>query len=246
MKKVITLLMVALMSLTSFAITVDEILDKMEENENANSSKMAMTQIVTKADGRENISKLMSYSIDKGDKGLMVYNSPARIKGMKILTLNDGDDIWFYSPRTARIRKIASGQKSQSVNNSDFSYEDMSAEDRREDYNCKLVGEEKRDGVLSYKIEMVPKGTDGSYSKIVGWVDKEKFMMVEAHMYDEDDELWKKLFVHGLKKEGKYWTMESIEMQNVLKGSKTVMKVESVEFDLKLDPTMFSERYLRK
>jgi len=146
-KKLITLIF--FFSTATFSITVDEILDKMEENENANTSRMEMTQIVVKADGRKNTSKLISYSIDKGDKGLMEYSSPARIKGMKILMLNDGDDIWFYSPRTARVRKIASHQKNQSVNNSDFSYEDLSTEDRREDYACKLLGEEKIDSCLS-------------------------------------------------------------------------------------------------
>ncbi len=240
------IIIIVLSSLHLFAITIDEILDKMEENENPNSSRAEMTQIVYKANGQENLSKLMSYGIDNGDKGLMEYISPARIKGMKILMLNDGDDIWFYSPRTARIRKIASGQKSQSVNNSDFSYEDMSTKDRREDYNCKLVGEEKKNDVVCFKIGMTPKNKEGSYSKTIVWVDKDKFVALEAHMFDEDGELWKKLFIHDIEKVGKYWSMKSIEMKNLLKGSRTVMKMDKIEYDVKLDPNMFSERYLRK
>jgi outer membrane lipoprotein-sorting protein len=227
-------------------MTVDEILDKMEANEDAQSSRIEMTQIVTKADGNENVSKLISYSIDKGDKGLMEYITPARIKGMKILMLNDGDDIWFYSPRTARIRKIASGQKSQSVNNSDFSYEDMSTKDRREDYTCTLIGEETMNNSACYEIEMVPKEKTGSYSKIVAWVDKVKFIMLEAHMFDSDGSLWKNLLIHDIEKVGKYWTMKSIEMKDVMKGSKTEMKMDKVEYDIDLDAAMFSERYLRK
>ena len=93
---------------------------------------------------------------------------------------------------------------------------------------------------------MVPKDKDGSYSKIVAWVDKEKFVMLEAHMFDEDGELWKKLFIHDIEKVGKYWSMKSIEMKNVMKGSKTVMKMDKIEYDIKLDANMFSERYLRK
>ena len=231
---------------TAFSLTVDEILDKMEENENAQTSRMEMTQIVTKSGDQKNVSKLISYGMDKGDKGLMEYVSPARIKGMKILMLNDGDDIWFYSPRTARIRKIASGQKSQSVNNSDFSYEDMSTKDRREDYTCKLMGEEDKSGVACYKIEMKPKKNEGSYSKIIMWIDKEKFVPIEGHMFDEDGELWKKLIISDIKKIGNYWTMKSIEMRDVMKGSKTVMKMDKIEYDIKLDADMFSERYLRK
>ena len=243
-KKLLTTILI--ITTATFSITVDEILDKMEENENANTAKIEMTQIVTKAGGQENISKLLSYSIDKGDKGLMVYNSPARIKGMKILMLNDGDDIWFYSPRTSRVRKIASHQKNQSVNNSDFSYEDLSTKDRREDYSCKLMGEEEKKGAVCYKIEMKPKKKEGSYSKIIVWVDKEKYVTLEAHMFDEDGELWKKLFIHDIEKVGKYWSMKSIEMKNEMKGSKTVMKMDKIEYDIKLDANMFSERYLRK
>ncbi len=231
---------------TSYSLSIDEILDKMEVNENPASSRAEMTQIVYKANGQENLSKLMSYAIDNGDKGLMEYVSPARIKGMKILTLNDGDDIWFYSPRTARIRKIASGQKSQSVNNSDFSYEDMSTKDRREDYNCKLVGEEEMKKTKCFKIEMTPKNDNGSYSKTIVWVDKEKFVALVAHMFDEDGELWKKLLIHDIEKVGKYWSMKSIEMKNLLKGTRTVMKMDKIEYDVKLDANMFSERYLRK
>lgn len=243
-KKLITLIF--FFSTATFSITVDEILDKMEENENANTSRMEMTQIVVKADGRKNTSKLISYSIDKGDKGLMEYSSPARIKGMKILMLNDGDDIWFYSPRTARVRKIASHQKNQSVNNSDFSYEDLSTEDRREDYTCKLLGEENKNEVSCYKIEMIPKDKEGSYSKIIMWIDKEKYVPIEGHMFDEEGTLWKKLIISDIKKIGKYWTMQSIEMRNVLKESKTIMKMDKIEYDIKLDPDMFSERYLQK
>jgi outer membrane lipoprotein-sorting protein len=189
----------------------------------------------------------MSHSFNKGEKSLMEYITPARIKGMKILMLNDGDDIWFYSPRTARVRKIASHQKKQSVNNSDFSYEDMSTQDTREDYNCKLVGEEDMAGVACYKIVATPKKPgDVSYSKTITWVDKEKFVPTEAHFFDEDGELWKKLYIKGTKKVGKYWSMESVEMHNILKGSKTIMKMGKMEYDIELDESMFSERYLRK
>jgi outer membrane lipoprotein-sorting protein len=165
---------------------------------------------------------------------------------MKILMLNDGDDIWFYSARTARVRKIASHQKNQSINNSDFTYEDMSASDWREDYNVKLAGEEKKDGIACFKIEMTPKDAKATYSKLYFWVDKEKYTGVAGEFYDEDGELWKKLVLKEVVKIGKYWTPKYIEMQNVQKESKTVMKMDKIEYDIKLDENLFSERYLKK
>jgi outer membrane lipoprotein-sorting protein len=228
------------------AMTVDEVLDRMESNEKAKTSRIEMTQTVYGADGRETESKLVSYGMDEGDKGMMEYVEPARIKGMKILMLNEGDDIWFYSPRTSRVRKIASHQKNQSVNNSDFSYEDMSAGDLREDYTCALAGEEEVDGVKCHRIEMKAKSGDKSYSKIVFWVDKEKYTGVKGEFYDEKGELWKLLLMRQTEKIGAYWTPREVEMKNVQKGSRTVMKMDKVEYDIDLEKSMFSERYLKQ
>ncbi len=229
-----------------FAITVDEILDKAEANQTPQTSKVEMVQKVYTNDGSENVSKLLSYSADKGKKSLMEYIEPARIKGMKILMLNDGDDIWFYSPRTARVRKIASHQKNQSVNNSDFSYEDMSTKDMREDYDIKLEGEEKKNGVDCYKLLALPKKAGSSYSKMINWIDKEKYVPVEVHYFDEGNTLWKKLTVEGAQLIGKYWSFEKVIMQNVLKGSKTIMEMNKTENDIDIDDNMFSERYLSR
>ena len=229
-----------------YAVTVDEVLDKMEENENAATSRIAMTMTVIDAGGRETVSKLISYSADKGDKSLMEYVAPARIKGMKILTLNDGDDIWFYSPRTGRVRKIAGNQKNQSVNNSDFSYEDMSTSDRREDYTCTLLPDTATGGVDCYSIEMTSKSGDISYSRVVFYVDKKTNLPVEGHYFDEKGTLWKKLFMKNPGKVGNYWNAEVIEMHNVLKGSRTIMKTTRVEYDIDLDREMFSERSLKR
>lgn len=240
------LLSIMLTVFCGYALTVDEILDKVEENQEPQTSRSEITQKVVQPNGRESISRLMSYSFDKGDKSLMEYIEPARIRGMKILMLNDGDDIWFYSPRTARVRKIASHQKNQSINNSDFSYEDMSSKDMREDYDIKLAGEEEINGTACYKLTAVPKKDDISYSKTVSWIDKEKFIPVEMHFFDEGGSLWKKLTVEGAQKIGKYWSYKQFTMQNVLKGSKTIMEMNKTENDIDIDENMFSERYLSR
>ena len=241
-----TLASALLLTGSLFALSIDEILDKMEENENANTSKATMTMTVIDGGGRKTVSELISYSADKGDKGLMEYTAPARIKGMKILTLNDGDDIWYFSARTGRVRKIASNQKSQSVNNSDFSYEDMSSSDRREDYDSKLLADKTIDGTDCFTIEMKPKKDDISYSRIVYYVDKKNFLPVEGLYYDEDGELWKKLYMKNPSKIGNYWSAETIEMHNVQKGSKTIMKTGKIEYDIELQPGLFSERNLKR
>jgi outer membrane lipoprotein-sorting protein len=241
-----TLIYILTFFFISHSLTVDEILDKVEANEEAQSAKMEMTQTVYTADGDERISKLVSFGKDKGDKGLMEYLSPARIKGMKILMLNDGDDIWMYSARTARVRKIASHQKNQSVAGSDFSYDDMSARDMRKDYNAELKGTEKLGKKDCYKILMTAKDKKKTYSKSLSWVDTTNYVMLKAEMYDEDQELWKVLTMQDIEKIGNYWTPKKIEMKNVQKGSRTVMTMDKIEYDIELSDKIFSERNLKR
>jgi outer membrane lipoprotein-sorting protein len=228
------------------AQTVDEILDKMEKNQRPKSQRAEITQRIYTVSGSERLSKLVSYGKDEGDKGLMEYVSPARIKGMKMLMLNEGDDIWFFSPRTARVRKIASHQRKQSVNGSDFSYEDFSAKDMREDYNSKLEGTEKINGKPCYKIVSTAKDDGKTYSKSVFWIDKESYYPLKGDFYDEDKALWKTLTMEGVEKVGAYWTAKTITMKNVQKGSRTVMVMDKVEFDVPMKDELFSERNLKK
>ena len=225
---------------------VNKILDKMEENESPKTARVEMTQTVVQPGGRESVSKLISFSAGEGEKGLMEYTAPARIEGMKILTLNDGDDIWFHSARTGRVRKIASHQKNQSVNGSDFSYEDLSTSDRREDYDAKLLGVEDVNGHPSYKVEMTAKNKDEIYPRIIFWVDTSNYVGRKAHFFDEDDRLWKKLTVENVKRVGEYYTPEKIIMSNVMKGSHTEMKMDKVEYDIDIKETMFSQRNLKR
>lgn len=246
MKNIGSILCMVALALPLGAQTVDEVLDKMEANENASSSRMEITQHVYKANGDKITSKLISYGIDNGDKGMMEYRAPARIKGMKMLMLNDGDDIWFYSARTARVRKIASHQKNQSVNNSDFSYEDMSASDWRKDYTITLKAPEQRVGKDCFTLEMVPQKTAGTYAKIIFWVDKATYVGIGAEYYDEDNELWKVLTLKEVRKIGAYWTPYFIEMKNIQKGTRTEMVMDKIAYDIALDPKMFSERYLKR
>lgn len=245
MKKIL-LLIAATISILS-AQNVETILDSVEANENSQTSRIEMTQIVYRSNGSASESELTSYSSGEGEKGIMVYSKPARINGMKVLTLNDGDDIWFYSPRTGRTRKIASHQKNQSVNGSDFSYDDLNSKDRRDDFNSKIVGEEKVEGISCTVVEMTLKpDADNSYKKIVMYVDPVRWLPLKTTFFDEEGELWKTLIMEDISKVGKYWSAGKIIMKNELKGSRTEMVTKKVEFDIPVDENMFTERYLSR
>ena len=122
----------------------------------------------------------------------------------------------------------------------------MSASDWRKDYDITLDGTEEKNEKECFKLKMIPKDEDDSYSKVYFWVDKTNYFGVGAEYYDEDEELWKVLILKDVEKIGAYWTPKHIEMKNVQKGSRTEMIMDKIEYDIELDVKMFSERYLKK
>lgn len=245
MKKINLILFLAAYTVL-FSLTVDEILDKSEANDSFKTMVSVNTEEVYRADGTVRTSVMKAYAKNGSEMMLMEYLEPKRIQGMKVLMLNDGDDIWFYSNRTNRVRKIASHQKKQSANNSDFSYDDMSMSDNRKDYDYSLFGEEAMDGKECYKIEFKAKEKDQTYSRFFLWIDKSNFLASAAEFYDENDNLWKSLTVTDIKKVQGYWTAGEVEMKDILKDSRTVIRTDEIEYDTDLPDGMFSERGLSR
>ena len=72
-------------------LTPKEIIKKIDDTERVMSSKSTIKQTITTSGGDERTMEMLAYSKDKNDKQLMIYEAPSRVKGDKILMLNDGD-----------------------------------------------------------------------------------------------------------------------------------------------------------
>lgn len=248
MKKIdLFLLMLFLVSSVIFSqeLTPKEIIKKIDDTERVMSSKSTIKQTITTSGGDERTMEMLAYSKDKNDKQLMIYEAPSRVKGDKILMLNDGDDIWFYTPKTDRVRHLASHAKRQKVQGSDFSYEDMSGGSIEEDYNYTLLGEEAIDGRDCYKFELIPKPSGPSYKKLIVWADKERFISLRIDYY-EDEGLSKRLLLTDIKLIDGHWYANNMKMVNILEGGETLMETVDIKFDLDLDDNLFSTQSLKR
>ncbi len=144
-KLVMTGLVILILSPVSFSqeLSGEDIIKKVNEifNPETNYGKSQMTIVTSSGKKRTFISE--SWSKNKGEKNLVRYLEPKRIKGQAILMLNNADDIWSYFPRTQRVRKLATHAKKQKMQGSDFSYEDMEMWDYKVDFESKILGNEK-------------------------------------------------------------------------------------------------------
>ncbi len=231
-------------------LTGTDIIQKVNDlmNLDTNHAKAKMT--ITTTSGSKRTFVYESWSKNKGEKNLVRYLEPRRVKGQATLMLNNADDIWMYFPRTGRVRKLATHAKKQKMQGSDFSYEDMGGGDAFiNDYSPKRLKDEKIEGNDCYKLELIRKTeSDLSYSRLILWVIKENFVPVVIDYYDEDDPTrWlKRLVQNDIEIIGGIPTARKIVMLNKSDNSQTDMEILEVEYNIELDDRMFTERGLKK
>jgi outer membrane lipoprotein-sorting protein len=207
-----------------------------------------MTIVTSSGNKRTFISE--SWSKDKGEKNLVRYLSPKRVRGQAILMLNNADDIWSFFPRTQRVRKLATHAKKQKMQGSDFSYEDMGSGDAFiEDYIPQRLDDEEMEDKVCFKLELTrKKDSDLSYSRLIMWIIKESFVPIVIDYYDEDDpDLWlKRLVQSNIKVIDDIPTAMKSVMYNQLDKTQTELELIDITYNLELDDDMFTDRALKK
>jgi outer membrane lipoprotein-sorting protein len=230
--------------------TANEIITKVNDLMNQESMKAKMTMTITTSGGDKRTFEYLSYSKNRGEKNLLVYQAPRRVRGQKMLMLNNADDIWAYFARTKRVRKLATHAKRQKMEGSDFSYEDMGANNSfLTDFNSTKIKEEKKEGYDCWVVELAKKSTSSSgYSKMVMWIIKENYLPIAIDYYDEDNpnRIDKTLVQSQIKLIDGIPTGMKYTMTNRNDDSDTIMVLNEVEYNVQLDDMLFTERGLKK
>lgn len=230
--------------------TGDQLIKKVNDlmNQKTVFSKSKMT-IVTSS-GRTRTFEYDSWSKDQGEKNLIRYTAPSRVKGQATLMLNHADDIWVYFARTKRTRKLATHAKKQKMQGSDFSYEDMGSGDAwLDDFTAKRLEDEEKEGHDCYKLELTrKKDADSQYSRLLMWVIKDKFVPIAVDYFDEDDpsRLIKSLVQYNIQNIDGIPTGMKMIMYNRLDNTQTSMELLEVKYNLPIDDKMFTTRELSR
>jgi outer membrane lipoprotein-sorting protein len=224
-----------------------DILKRVDEVGFTRTSRMKITQEVETPAGDIRTFEMESYSAGGNDKGLTIYKGPPQVAGMKILTLDDGDDIWTYFPRTNRTRKIASSARNRKVQGSDFTYDDMAAGKMATNWKGSVLGTEKIQGKECYKLALEPtaKGPK-SYSKAVAWVEQGVYLTRQVKYWDLDGDELKVLEIGKYKKVAGVAIPTWYKMTNLQDGGSTTMRVTAAKVNVDLDPALFTEAGLSK
>ena len=230
---------------TTASLTAGDILKKVDEVEKYDNFTSEMTQVITTSDDNKRTLKITGWATNTGDKQLSEYTYPKRVAGVKILMLNDGDDIWSFSPRTRRTRHLASHAKKQKVMGSDFTYEDMGGGKMSEKYSGIVLKEETYEDVLCYVLDLTPTPKGPSYDKIIAWVGKNDFAARKVDFYQDGGTTpFKTLYLKDIQKIDGHLIAMEMTMKNNEDGGVTYNKITKADFNSAISDKKFNSETL--
>lgn len=226
------------------AVTVDEVLAKVDSNLTYDMRESSLTMTVVKS-GRTKSYKMHSYGRGQEEMA-MEYLEPARDKGTKMLKKTD--ELWMWLPSVEKTQKISGHMLRQGLMGSDMSYEDLMESSRwRDMYGGTVAGEETIDGHKVWKIDLSAKDSTVSYPRRVIWVDQTNYIPVKQELYALSGMLLKSWTMTDVRLiEGKEFPMKMVITDKLQAGSTTEITFDSVTFKVALEDEVFSTRWLER
>jgi len=185
-----------------------------------------------------------------GDKMLVVFDTPADIRGTALLSHAhkvEDDDQWLFLPAIKRIKKIASRNKSGSFVGSEFSYEDL-ATPELEKYTYRYLRDDVSGEVRCFVVERVSVDDYSAYAKEHFWLDKDAYRVLRVDYFDHADRAVKLLTLSEYQLYGdSFWKAGRMVMQNLRNRKSTELVWRNFEFRVGLDAVRdFSVNSLRR
>lgn len=227
------------------AITPLEIIQKTEDLTRSKTSQGTMEMLIIKPKYQRKM-VMKFWENREENKFFTRIISPAKEKGVGSLKIDQS--MWNYLPNVEKVMKIPPSLMLQPWLGSDFTNDDLVKEISLEkDYSHKLLGEETVDGILAYKIELIPNpDVPVVWGKIHYFVDKARFIPLRQEFYSEKGKLVKYMRFSGVKKMHDRIVPTIMEMVPVTKkDQKTVVTYLEINYDAKVPDEIFSLRNLK-
>jgi outer membrane lipoprotein-sorting protein len=226
-KKITIFLLILFFFLSQFGLAQeldgDQVLEKVEASRQANSHQMKMEM------------ELYSSSGDMRSRELNNYR----------LQTNNQEDMYLYLPALGSVRKISGSQKNGNFVGSDLTYNDLSifsGANFRDNYQAEIISEDT--GIIELHLKITDPDIDYSYGKM--WVRKDLWLAEKIEYYDQQEELLKVITLSNFDEIDGNRLARRIEVENVQRESRTILKLVEVDFDPELDPGIFTTRYLQR
>lgn len=237
----------------AYALAPEEVMEKSQEAflyPGGDFKARVMMRLITK-DGKERIREMtmLRKNYKGGEQKYFIYfYQPADVRDMTFMVYKypaGDDDRWLFVPALNMVRRIAADDKASSFVGSDFTYEDVSGRDPEDDEH-EMVREEKLNERDCYVIKSTPKAADMDWSHKFTWVDKENFLPLKEAYFDRRGEPHRMFTADEVTSVGGFPTVTKRTMKNLQSGHRTEVVFIKTEYDLGIEDSLFSERFLKR
>jgi hypothetical protein len=181
-------------------------------------------------------------------KAILRFTAPAEVKGVALLIVNHPDrasDQWMWTPALERDRRIALQDRSTRFFGTDFSFEDLEERDVNQ-FDYKLEGEEAFDGQPCWKIESKPKESKSSqYTSSLLLIRKDNYVVIQIDNFSKE-KLVRRIHYTDVQQQDGIWVGRTMEVQDSNRGSRTVMKLEKLQYNIPMKEESFTLEALRR
>jgi hypothetical protein len=181
-------------------------------------------------------------------KSVIRFTTPAEVKGVALLIFNHPDrssDQWMWTPAVSRDRRIALQDRSGRFFGTDFSFEDLEERDV-DQFDYEMAGEEVIAGAPCWRINSRPHlNRMSQYTLSRVWVRKDNYVPVQYENFIKD-KLARRLARSNLEKVQDIWTPRLLEMTDLRRNSKTVLRLVKLEYNIPLKEESFTLQGLRR
>jgi hypothetical protein len=233
-----------------FAQDARQIVQEAQRRGRSNSQRYEGVLEVTSADSKVTRKSWQTWRLGSyGDsKAIIRFTAPAEVKGVALLVVNHPErssDQWMWTPAIARDRRIALQDRSTRFFGTDFSFEDLEERDV-DQYEYRFTGEETIDGAPCWRIDARPRQSKTSqYTLSRTWIRKDNYV---AALYENfiKDQAVRRLQQTDIQNVQGIWTARTLEMTDLRRKSRTVMRLEKLEYNVPLKEDEFTVQALRR
>jgi hypothetical protein len=181
-------------------------------------------------------------------RAVLRFTAPPEVKGVALLVVNHPDrasDQWMWTPAIQRDRRVALQDRSQRFFGTDFSFEDLEERDVAQ-YDFEMDGEEVLNGAVCWRIVATPrKSKTSQYTQSRVWVRKDNYAYQQVESLIRS-EVVRRLKYSDIQNVQGIWTGRTLEMTDLRRKSRTVLRLEDLKYNVPLRDTDFTLQALRR
>lgn len=181
-------------------------------------------------------------------KALLRFTEPPEVRGVALLIFNHPDrssDQWMWRPEIGRDQRIALQDRSTRFFGTDFSFEDLEERDVNQ-FDYRLSGDEPVDGAACWKVESrARQGKTSQYTFSLLWIRKDNYVVAQIEGHNKNG-LSRRINYREIQNVQGIWTARRMEVFDAGKKSRTVLKLDKLEYNFPLKDADFTLQALRR